>query len=158
MIFTPFLFTFLVAHALFIILVQVKKNFPPNLSNVFFYATHIYKRDIIVFILKFNDTLFPPMLHSLKVPHFSLPLCHPMRFAIQMFEISLMPSPYSLNLHFRSTSDGHPVHRKLEMILIHQHHLLLQLFFQQRHLNLTFQQHCKKLFDLITHILNMLMF
>lgn len=126
MISTSFLFASLVAHALFITSVKVKTKFLPKLSNVSFWATHVYKKDIDVFIPNFNDTLFSQMSHSLKPHHFSLPLCYLMRMVLHMLEISLPSFPHPLYLHCRSTSDEHPIHGRLEMILIHQHHLLLQ--------------------------------
>lgn len=91
------------------------------------------------FFPSFHDTLFPPMSHSLKTHHFSMPLCYLMRMVLYMLEISLSSFPCPLHLHFRSTCDRHPIRRRLEMILIHQHHLLLQLLLQLRHLHMTFQ-------------------
>jgi len=46
---------FLTAHTLTITLIQIKINILPNFSNEFSLVTHAFKRDIIVFLLNFND-------------------------------------------------------------------------------------------------------
>jgi len=92
---TQFLFMSLGLHASFMTSFQVKTNFQP--SNIFFWNTHVYKKVIVLFLLNFNDTLFPLMLRSLKLSHFSLLLCHLMRTLLQMFEISHLLSRHPLS-------------------------------------------------------------
>lgn len=125
MISTPSLSASLVAHALFMTSVQVKTNFPPkSLKCIFLGYSHTQKGHRYLcpqlqrYIVSSDVTFFEP--HS-----FSLPSCYLMTMVLQMLEISLLSFLHPLHLNCRPTSDGHLAHQRLEMILIHQHHLLL---------------------------------
>lgn len=94
MISASLIFASLVAYALILTSIHVKKNFLPNISIVFFsILTYL---EMISFVTNFINTLFPSKSHSLKLHDFSLPLCHLMGIFIYMLRYSL----YHTHVHF----------------------------------------------------------